>query len=164
MLFNIEDNYPNRCMSLKNLLIIFITPVIMLSCFTSKMDRKARRVYNKEISKEKILLYSNYEGALNSSHTFTLRDNYKFAYSSYNLGAKYSVGNWKQRGVSDTIDLDFVNGHGIYASENFIVIKNLTDSILIKKSSIKFTPSDTLHGGSSFPILRVDNKLFSLIK
>ena len=151
-------------MSLKNHLIIFLTVISLASCFTSKLDRKARRYYKKEISEETILLYSSYEGALSSSYVFTLRANHKFAYSGYNLGAKYSVGTWNQRGVSDTIDLNFYKDHCIYARENFIVIKNLTDSNLIKESFVELIPSDTLHGGSKFPIKRVDSKLFDFIK
>tara|TARA_Y100001934_G_C12145391_1_gene674645 strand:+ start:50 stop:514 length:465 start_codon:yes stop_codon:yes gene_type:complete len=145
-------------------LSLFIVTILLSSCLTSASDRKARRFYNKEIHNEEVLLFSNYNGALSSSYVFTLRTNNKFAYSGYNLGSKYSVGTWSQRGSSDTIDLNFYRDHGIYAKENYVVIKNLKDSNLIKKSFVKFTPSDSIHGGAKFSITKVNPKLFSYLK
>lgn len=110
------------------------------------------------------MLYSSYFGALNSFYEFSLTTNNKFGYSGANIFKQFHSGTWKQRGNSDTIDLHFYKNHSIWGLEKYVVIKNLTDSNLIKQSFVEFSPADTLHGGSKFPIKKIDPQLFDLLK
>ena len=147
-------------------LIIFISTIVFLSsCATSKLDRLAKRDYKKNIESTKVLLYAHYEGPASIDHSFTLRENHKFAYM-VNIFGKYTycTGEWKQND-SATIKLDYYLNHGLDEFQPFILAHKIIDTSKNNNGTdyIEFIRKDTsMTSNWKFDITYVDSTRYEL--
>ncbi|MDZ4759421.1 MAG: hypothetical protein SGJ10_14950 [Bacteroidota bacterium] len=121
----------------------------------SKIDKKARRDFIKNVKHEKIILYAGSEGAV-STFDFTLREHNKFASTSSAFGCStYYTGDWNKRNNSDTIDLAYSLNHPLEDYYPYILITQQQDSL--KKGYVEFTPIDaTKNYTFKLPIITID--------
>lgn len=124
----------------------------------SKLDRLAHKEFKKNIEAKKILLYAKHDGVAGVSHQFTLREEYKFAYTTFAFGnSTYYVGDWTRVNNSDTISLNYYLGHGFKEYLPLILLKSEDND----NKYIEFISSDSIKASNSlqFEVTYIENQI-----